>query len=102
MTGGTAYLRAADIARLTGMSIRTVRRWIDDEIIPSVKLGGAGSWRRAELERLSAHPYPRPPRKTRKMTINNQENQAILALSGKHGTRTCSIFFVLVCPNDTL
>ena len=35
------YLRAADIARVTGMSIRTVRRWIEEEIIPSVKLGGA-------------------------------------------------------------
>jgi excisionase family DNA binding protein len=41
MTGGTSYLRAGDIARLTGMSLRTVRRWIADEILPSTKLGGA-------------------------------------------------------------
>ena len=34
MTGGTEYLRAAEIARLTGLSIRTVRRWIADEIDP--------------------------------------------------------------------
>ena len=52
MTGGTEYLRAADIARLTGMSIRTVRRWIADEIIPSTKLGGARLVARADLERL--------------------------------------------------
>ena len=52
MTGGTEYLRAADIALLTGMSIRTVRRWIDDEIIPSVKLGGARLVPKAELGRL--------------------------------------------------
>jgi excisionase family DNA binding protein len=51
MIGGTEYLRAADIARLTGMSIRTVRRWIADEIIPSTKLGGARLVARADLER---------------------------------------------------
>jgi excisionase family DNA binding protein len=52
MTRGTAYLRAADIARLTGMSIRTVRRWIADEILPSTKLGGARLVASADLERL--------------------------------------------------
>jgi excisionase family DNA binding protein len=52
MTDGTEYLRAADIARLTGMSLRTVRRWIDDEILPSVKLGGARLVAEADLERL--------------------------------------------------
>jgi excisionase family DNA binding protein len=51
MTGGTEYLRVADIARLTGTSIRTVRRWIADEIIPSTKLGGARLVARADLER---------------------------------------------------
>jgi len=35
MTSGTEYLRAADIVRITGMSLRTVRRWIANEIIPS-------------------------------------------------------------------
>lgn len=52
MTDSREYLRAADIARLTGMSIRTVRRWIDDDIIPSTKLGGARLVAKAELERL--------------------------------------------------
>jgi excisionase family DNA binding protein len=52
MTGDTEYLRAADIVRLTGVSTRTVRRWIADEIIPSVKLGGARLVARADLERL--------------------------------------------------
>jgi hypothetical protein len=28
MTGESEYLRARDIARLTGVSIRTARRWI--------------------------------------------------------------------------
>ena len=49
-------LRAADVARLTGMSLRTVRRWIDDEIIPSTKLGGARLVPKAELERLLSPP----------------------------------------------
>ena len=39
MTGGSDYLRAADIVRLTGVSIRTVRRWIAGEIIPSNQCG---------------------------------------------------------------
>jgi excisionase family DNA binding protein len=41
MTAAKQYLRAADIAELTGASIRTVRRWIAGEILPSVKVGGA-------------------------------------------------------------
>jgi excisionase family DNA binding protein len=52
MTDGTEYLRADDIARLTGMSLRTVRRWIADEIISSTKLGGARLIAKAELRRL--------------------------------------------------
>jgi excisionase family DNA binding protein len=52
VTDGAAYLRAGDIARLTGMSLRTVRRWISDGAIPSVKLGGARLVAEAELERL--------------------------------------------------
>ena len=34
MTGGTDYLRAAEIARLTGMSMRTVRRWTAEKVDP--------------------------------------------------------------------
>ena len=59
MTGDTEYLRASDIAQLTGVSIRTVRRWIGDEIIPSTKLGGARLVARADLERrLCSSPDP--------------------------------------------
>jgi excisionase family DNA binding protein len=52
MTDGTEYLRAADIARLTGTSIRTIRRWVADEVVPSAKLGGARLVARGDLERL--------------------------------------------------
>jgi excisionase family DNA binding protein len=41
MTDAPEYLRARDIARLTGMSMRTVRRWIANETLPSGKVGGA-------------------------------------------------------------
>jgi excisionase family DNA binding protein len=51
MTGSTEYLRASHIAQLTGVSIRTVRRWIADDTIPSTKLGGARLVARADLER---------------------------------------------------
>ena len=56
MTAGTKYLRAADIAELTGLSVRTIRRWIADEIILSTKLGGARLVAKAELGRLFSSP----------------------------------------------
>ena len=56
MTGGSDYLRAADIARLLGVAVRTVRRWIAEEIIPSTKLGGARLVARADLESLLCSP----------------------------------------------
>jgi excisionase family DNA binding protein len=56
MTDDTEYLRAADVAQITGVSLRTARRWIADEIIPSTKLGGARLVARADLERLLCSP----------------------------------------------
>jgi len=50
------YLRAGDIARITGVTLRTVRRWIADTVIPSTKLGGARLVARADLERLLGQP----------------------------------------------
>ena len=41
MSGAREYLRARDIARLTGVSLRTARRWIAKEILASGKVGGA-------------------------------------------------------------
>jgi excisionase family DNA binding protein len=46
------YLRAGDIAQLTGASLRTVRRWISASAFPSVKLSGARLVAEAEVERL--------------------------------------------------
>ena len=57
MKDGRKYLRATEIVALTGMSLRTVRRWIADEILPSVKLRGARIVAMADLEAvLSASP----------------------------------------------
>jgi excisionase family DNA binding protein len=56
MTELPEYLRARDIARLTGMSVRTARRWIAKQIVPSGKLGGARLVPRRELERLLSPP----------------------------------------------
>jgi excisionase family DNA binding protein len=52
MSAGKQYIRAADIAELTGASIRTVRRWLADEILPSVKVGGARLVATGDLDRL--------------------------------------------------
>jgi excisionase family DNA binding protein len=41
MTDAPDFLRAGESARLFGVSLRTVRRWIAEEVLPSVKLGGA-------------------------------------------------------------
>jgi len=37
----TAFLRPRQIAEMLGVTERTVRRWIADGTLPSVKLGGA-------------------------------------------------------------
>ena len=52
MTNAPEYLRARDIARLTGVSLRTARRWIANKILASGKVGGARLVARGELERL--------------------------------------------------
>jgi excisionase family DNA binding protein len=56
MTDAPEYLRAGDIARLSGASVRTVRRWIADEILPSVKVRGMRLVPRKALERLLSPP----------------------------------------------
>jgi len=58
MTDAPEYLRAGDIACLTGTSVRTVRRWIADEILQSVKVRGARLVPRKELERVLSPPRP--------------------------------------------
>jgi len=61
MTDAPEYLRAGEIARLSGASVRTVRRWIADEILPSVKVRGMRLVPRKALERLlSPVPLERP------------------------------------------
>jgi excisionase family DNA binding protein len=52
MTDAPEFLRAGDIACLTGTSVRTVRRWIAEEILPSVKVGGTRLVARKDLERV--------------------------------------------------
>jgi excisionase family DNA binding protein len=56
MTGESEYLRARDIARLAGVSIRTARRWIAKRILASGKIGGARLIAKSELERLLSPP----------------------------------------------
>jgi excisionase family DNA binding protein len=56
MTGARKYLRAAEIAALTGMSIRTIRRWIREKTLPSTKLGGARLVATADLEAVLSGP----------------------------------------------
>jgi excisionase family DNA binding protein len=52
MTDAPEYLRAGDIARLSGASVRTVRRWIADQILPSVRVRGMRLVPRKAFERL--------------------------------------------------
>ena len=51
MSEGPLYLRARDIASVTGVDIRTVRRWIANGDLPSIKLGGARLVARTDLAR---------------------------------------------------
>jgi excisionase family DNA binding protein len=56
MTDAPDYLRAGDIARLSGASVRTVRRWIADKILSSVKVRGMRLVPRKAVERLLSPP----------------------------------------------
>lgn len=48
----SSNLRAAEIARLKGVSLRTVRRWIASGVLPSAKVGGVRLVARRDLDRL--------------------------------------------------
>jgi excisionase family DNA binding protein len=52
MTDAPEFLRAGDITRLTGLSLRTVRRWLAEKILPSVKVRGARLVPRKALEQI--------------------------------------------------
>jgi excisionase family DNA binding protein len=52
MTDAPEFLRASDIVRLTGVSLRTARRWIADEVLPSVKVCGVRLVPRKALEQV--------------------------------------------------
>lgn len=54
MTVPRDYLRADEIARLSGVSVRTVRRWIASKTLPSVKVGGVRLVARETLEKTLA------------------------------------------------
>jgi excisionase family DNA binding protein len=56
MSDAREYLRAGDIARMSGASVRTVRRWIKDKILPSGKAGGIRLVPRRAVERLLSPP----------------------------------------------
>jgi excisionase family DNA binding protein len=66
MTNAPEYLRARDIAGLTGVSLRTVRRWIANKILVSAKVGGACLVAKGELARLLS-----PSRKVDKGDIDD-------------------------------
>ena len=100
MTDGTEYLRAAGIARLTGVSIRTARRWIAKRLLASGKVGGTRLVAKAELGRLLSPP-PTATEENTKDDEKNQENEAILALSGKLSARTRSMYGITDIPNGT-
>jgi excisionase family DNA binding protein len=70
MTNAPEYLRAGDIARLTGVSLRTARRWIANQILVSGKVGGARLVAKRELERACYRPLARSTRRT-SMTAKN-------------------------------
>jgi excisionase family DNA binding protein len=58
MTDAPEYLRAGAIARLSGASVRTVRRRIADGTLPSVKVGGLRLVSRKVLERVLSPALP--------------------------------------------
>jgi excisionase family DNA binding protein len=54
MTVARDYLRADEIARQCGVSLRTVRRWIAYKTLPSVKVGGVRLVARDAVQQMLA------------------------------------------------
>ncbi len=52
MTVERSHLRVREIVDLLGTSERTIRRWLTDGTLPSVKIGGTRLVARADLDRL--------------------------------------------------
>ena len=71
MTGQSEYLRARDIARLTGVSLRTARCWIAKRILASGKVGGARLVAKSELERLL---LPAPDEAVEDINVENEDH----------------------------
>lgn len=48
------YLKVSDVAKRTGMSTRTVNRWVTSGILPATRVHKEGAWliRKKDLERL--------------------------------------------------
>ena len=58
MTDRPDFLRASGIARLADVSVRTVRRWIAEGTLPSVKVRGVRLVPRKDFERVLSPPEP--------------------------------------------
>ncbi len=58
--GAAVFLRPRQIAELLGVTERTVRRWIADGTLSSVKLGGARLVARATLAQRLGTPLDLP------------------------------------------
>ena len=99
MTGGAAYLRAGDIVRLTGMSLRNVRRWIAENILPCTNL------RRREvclfLSQCSPFlvSYTKPKRSMRSKKTNLRRNKIILNLLGMLSWNRWNVYWMISFPD---
>ena len=58
--GARTFLRPRQIAEMLGVTERTVRRWIADGTLTSVKLGGARLVSRSTLEQRLGAPIDLP------------------------------------------
>jgi excisionase family DNA binding protein len=97
MTDAPEYLRAGEIARLSGVSVRTVRRWIAEGTLPSVKVRGVRLVSRKGFERVL---LPAPPDWAAPEGEIEQE-KAFRNIGKAHGENT-SIFCMVGYPNVTV
>jgi excisionase family DNA binding protein len=51
-TNEQEFLRVAEVAKIIGVSERTVQRWVEDKVIKSSKLGGVRLIPKKEIDRL--------------------------------------------------
>ena len=83
--GVRVLLRLDEVARLCGVSIKTIRRWIDGEGLPVVRIAGAGA---RLMTFVAPHDLDEWIDKRRRIAAQDQDDTQTVRLHGRRFIKT--------------